>query len=215
MKIFLDTAEVDDIKRGLDWGVVDGVTTNPTHIANSGRPFKEVVKEICELVDGPVSVEVTSLEAQGMLEEAREVNQLGDNVVVKVPLIKEGIKAIGLMSKEGIRTNATLNFNAAQALLAAKAGADYVSPFVGRLDNVGQVGMDLVAQIKTIYDNYGFATEIIVAALRHPTHVLESALAGADICTMRMGIFEMLMDHPQTDKGLEQFLQDWEKVRVE
>lgn len=213
MKIFLDTAHVDQIKQALEWGIIDGVTTNPTHIAESGRPFIEVVTEICQLVKGPVSVEVTGLTANEMVAEAKRLNEISDNVVIKVPLIAEGVKAISHMADLGIRTNATLNFNAQQALLAAKAGASYVSPFVGRLDTIGHSGKELISQIKQIYDNYDYRTEIIVAAIRHPKHVLDAALVGADICTMRLEVFESLIAHPMTDKGLQRFLEDWKKVK--
>ncbi|RKY64115.1 MAG: fructose-6-phosphate aldolase [Candidatus Latescibacterota bacterium] len=212
MKFFLDTAKVDEIKKAVEWGIVDGVTTNPTHIADTGRPFLEVVREICSIVDGPISVEVISTEAEGMVREARDLASIHPNIVVKVPLIEEGIKAIKELSRMGIRTNATLNFSPAQALLAAKVGATYVSPFVGRLDAVGHIGMELVRQIKRIYDNYGFKTQIIVSAVRHPVHVLEAALAGADVVTMRYEIMKALFDHPLTDVGLETFLEDWKRV---
>ncbi len=213
MKIFIDTAKIDEIQEALEWGIIDGVTTNPSHIAATGRRFLEVVEEICALVKGPISVEVTAEDLEGMMKEARELSKMGDNIVIKVPLIKEGVKAIKAMTDEGIKTNATLNFSAAQALLAAKAGASYISPFVGRLDDIGHFGMDLVEQIKTIYDNYGYDTEIIVAATRTPQHVLESALVGADIVTMRLDIIDKLFKHPMTDIGLEAFLKDWEKVQ--
>ncbi|RKY70876.1 MAG: fructose-6-phosphate aldolase [Candidatus Latescibacterota bacterium] len=212
MKFFLDTAKVDEIRKAVEWGIVDGVTTNPTHIADTGRPFLEVVREICSIVDGPISVEVISTEAEGMVREARDLASIHPNIVVKVPLIEEGIKAIKELSRMGIRTNATLNFSPAQALLAAKVGATYVSPFVGRLDAVGHIGMELVRQIKRIYDNYGFKTQIIVSAVRHPVHVLEAALAGADVVTMRYEIMKALFDHPLTDVGLETFLEDWKRV---
>jgi len=212
MKFFLDTAKVEEIRKAVEWGIVDGVTTNPTHIADTGRPFLEVVREICSIVDGPISVEVISTEAEGMVREARDLASIHPNIVVKVPLIEEGIKAIKELSRMGIRTNATLNFSPAQALLAAKVGATYVSPFVGRLDAVGHIGMELVRQIKRIYDNYGFKTQIIVSAVRHPVHVLEAALAGADVVTMRYEIMKALFDHPLTDVGLETFLEDWKRV---
>jgi len=212
MKFFLDTAKVDEIRKAVEWGIVDGVTTNPTHIADTGRPFLEVVREICSIVDGPISVEVISTEAEGMVREARDLASIHPNIVVKIPLIEEGIKAIKELSRMGIRTNATLNFSPAQALLAAKVGATYVSPFVGRLDAVGHIGMELVRQIKRIYDNYGFKTQIIVSAVRHPVHVLEAALAGADVVTMRYEIMKALFDHPLTDVGLETFLEDWKRV---
>ena len=212
MKFFLDTANVEEIRKAVEWGIVDGVTTNPTHIAATGRPFLEVVREICSVVDGPISVEAVSTDSEGMVREAQELASLHPNIVVKVPLIDEGIKAIKELSRMGIRTNATLNFSPAQALLAAKVGATYVSPFVGRLDAVGHIGMELVRQIKRIYDNYGFKTQIIVSAVRHPVHVLEAALAGADVVTMRYDIMKALFDHPLTDVGLEMFLKDWKRV---
>jgi len=212
MKFFVDTAMIEEIKEANDWGILDGVTTNPTHISNQELPFKEVVEKICSIVDGPISVEAVSLDAAGMIKEARELVKIHDNIVVKIPLIKEGIKAIKVLSSEGIKTNATLNFSPTQALLAAKVGATYVSPFVGRLDDVSHSGMELVRQIRTIYDNYGYCTQIIVSAARHPMHVLEAALAGADVTTMRYEIMDKLFGHPMTDIGLEQFLKDWEKV---
>jgi transaldolase len=212
MEFFIDTAKVDEIKQASSWGIVDGVTTNPTKLAQAGRPFMEVVEEICQTIDGPVSVEAVSTEAGRIIEEARKLAGLHDNIVVKVPLIKEGIKAVKVLSAEGIKTNVTLNFSASQALLAAKVGATYISPFVGRLDEISQNGMELVQQIKTIYDNYGFKTKIIVAAARHPLHVLQAALIGADVTTMTIDIMENLFKHPLTDIGLEMFLNDWKKV---
>jgi transaldolase len=212
MKLFIDTAMIDEIKEAWSWGILDGVTTNPTHVAASGKKFRDVIEEICAIVDGPISAEAVSLDAEGIIKEAKEISKIHKNIVVKVPVIREGIKAVKQLSEMGIKTNMTLNFNASQALLAAKVGANYISPFVGRLDYINQVGMDLVRQIKQIYCNYGYETEIIVAAVRHPEHVLQSALIGADICTMRFDIMKMLYDHPLTDLGLEQFLKDWEKV---
>jgi transaldolase len=212
MKLFIDTAMIDEIKEAWSWGILDGVTTNPTHVAASGKKFHEVIEEICAIVDGPISAEAVSLDAAGIVKEAKEISKIHKNIVVKVPVIREGIKATKQLTELGIKTNLTLNFNASQALLAAKVGAAYISPFVGRLDYINQVGMDLVRQIKQIYCNYGYKTEIIVAAIRHPEHVLQSALIGADICTMRFDIMKMLYDHPLTDQGLEQFLKDWEKV---
>jgi len=212
MKLFIDTAMIDEIKEAWSWGILDGVTTNPTHVAASGKKFHEVIEEICAIVDGPISAEAVSLDAEGIVKEAKEISKIHKNIVVKVPVIREGIKATKQLTELGIKTNLTLNFNASQALLAAKVGAAYISPFVGRLDYINQVGMDLVRQIKQIYYNYGYKTEIIVAAIRHPEHVLQSALIGADICTMRFEIMKMLYDHPLTDRGLEQFLKDWEKV---
>ena len=212
MEFFIDTAKVDEIKEAMSWGIVDGVTTNPTKLAQAGRPFMEVVEGICRMINGPVSVEAVSTQAQGIIEEARKLASLHENVVVKVPLIKEGIKAVKVLSAEGIKTNVTLNFSASQALLAAKVGATYVSPFVGRLDEISHHGMELAQQIRTIYDNYGFKTKIIVAAARHPLHVLEAALIGADVTTMTFQIMENLFKHPLTDTGLEMFLDDWKKV---
>ena len=212
MKFFIDTAKVEEIKEALSWGILDGVTTNPSHIAATGRPFLEVVREICELVDGPISVEVGSVTAPEMIEEARKIAKMHKNIVVKVPVIREGIKAMKVLSAEGIKINATLNFSAVQALIAAKVGAAYISPFVGRLDDAGHYGMELVQQIKTIYDNYNFPTEIIVAAARNPLHVLDAALIGAHITTMRFDIMKALFEHPMTDTGLAKFLEDWAKV---
>ena len=212
MKFFIDTAKVEEIKEALSWGILDGVTTNPSHIAATGRPFLEVVREICELVDGPISVEVGSVTAPEMIEEARKIAKMHKNIVVKVPVIREGIKAMKVLSPEGIKINATLNFSAAQALIAAKVGAAYISPFVGRLDDAGHYGMELVQQIKTIYDNYNYPTEIIVAADRNPLHVLDAALIGAHITTMRFDIMKALFEHPMTDIGLAKFLEDWAKV---
>ncbi|AAC06476.1 fructose-6-phosphate aldolase [Aquifex aeolicus] len=212
MKFFLDTANVEEIKKAMEWGILDGVTTNPTLISKTGRPFKEVVKEILELVDGPVSLETVSLDAEGMIREGRMLAELGENVVVKIPMTPEGLKAVIALESEGIPTNVTLVFSPTQALLAAKAGASYVSPFVGRLDDISGEGMKLIEEIKTIFSNYEFDTEIIVASVRHPMHVLESALIGADICTMPFKVMEQLFKHPLTDIGLERFLKDWEKV---
>jgi len=212
MEFFIDTAEVKEIEEAKSWGIVDGVTTNPTKLAQAGRPLIEVVEEICQIIDGPVSVEAVSTESGQIVEEARKLAALHENIVVKVPLIKEGIKAVAILSDEGIKTNVTLNFSASQALLAAKVGATYISPFVGRLDEISQNGMELAQQIKTIYDNYGFKTKIIVAAARNPLHVLDAALIGADVTTMTFEIMENLFKHPLTDMGLEMFLDDWKKV---
>jgi len=212
MEFFIDTAKVDEIKEAISWGIVDGVTTNPTKLAQAGRTLMDVVEEICRIIDGPVSVEAVSPQAGQIIEEARKLAALHENIVVKVPLIKEGIKAVKVLSAEGIKTNVTLNFSPSQALLAAKVGATYVSPFVGRLDEISHHGMELAQQIKTIYDNYGFKTKIIVAAARHPLHVLEAALIGADVTTMTFEIMENLFKHPLTDTGLEMFLEDWKKV---
>ncbi len=212
MKFFIDTADINEIRTAMEMGMVDGVTTNPTLISKTGRPFMEVAKEIVETVPGPVSLEVVSLDTQGMVDEARQLAKLGDNVVIKIPMTVEGIKAVRILSEEGIKTNVTLVFSPLQALLAAKAGATYVSPFVGRLDDIGHDGMELIAQIVQIYDNYGFDTEIIVASIRHPQHVLQAALLGADIATIPFKVVKQLAKHPLTDVGIERFLEDWAKV---
>ncbi len=212
MKFFLDTANIEEIKKAMEWGILDGVTTNPTLISKTGRPFKEVVKEILEIVEGPVSLETVSLDAEGMIREGKMLAELGENVVVKIPLTPEGLKAVQALESEGIPTNVTLVFSPTQALLAAKAGASYVSPFVGRIDDISGDGMKLIEEVKTIFSNYEFDTEIIVASVRHPMHVLEAALIGADICTMPFKVMEQLFKHPLTDIGLERFLKDWEKV---
>ncbi|WP_456438101.1 fructose-6-phosphate aldolase [Desulfurobacterium sp.] len=212
MKFFIDTADVKEIKEAVELGLIDGVTTNPTLISKTGRPFKEVAREILELVDGPVSLEVVSLDSKGMIDEARQLAKLGDNVVIKIPMTTEGLKAVKVLSEEGIKTNVTLVFSPLQALLAAKAGATYVSPFVGRLDDIGHDGMELISQIVEIYGNYGFTTEIIVASIRHPKHVLEAALIGADIATIPFKVIAQLAKHPLTDIGIERFLEDWAKV---
>ncbi|PID74530.1 MAG: fructose-6-phosphate aldolase [Deltaproteobacteria bacterium] len=211
MKFFIDTANLDEIKQGLDMGMVDGVTTNPSLIARENRSFETIISDICAVVDGPVSAEVVSLDAEGMLAEARKLAQIAPNIVIKVPMVVEGLKAVKQLAAEGIHTNVTLVFSAAQALLAAKAGATYVSPFVGRLDDIGTPGMDLIGDIVTVYDNYGYQSEIIVASIRSPQHVLDSALLGADIATIPFKVISQLARHPLTDKGVEQFLADWEK----
>lgn len=214
MKFFLDTANVNEIKEAKSWAVLDGVTTNPSHVAKEGRGFIPLIEEICDIIPyGDVSVEVTSTDAEGMIKEAREFVKIRNNIVVKIPIIREGVKAISILSKEGIRINTTLCFSAMQALIAAKVGATYISPFVGRLDNAGTDGIELVRQIRSIYDQYGLKTQIISAALRHPKHVLESALAGAEIATMRFEILKQLFLHPLTDIGLEMFLNDWKKLK--
>lgn len=212
MKLFLDTADVTQIREAWSWGIVDGITTNPSHVAKTGRRLMDVYEEILNIVDCPVSLETVALDAPGIIEEARQLAKLHKNVVVKVPLLREGLKAVKVLSAEGIHTNVTTTFSALQALLAAKCGATYVSPFVGRLDYIGGDGMELVRQIKTINVNYGFKTEIIVAAIRHPKHVLDAALAGADICTMYFEFMEMLYQHPLTDIVVEQFLKDFAKI---
>ncbi len=212
MKFFIDTANIEEIKKANDLGLLDGVTTNPSLVAKEGRAFRELVKEICDIVDGPVNAEVVSTEKTGMLEEARDLATIADNIVVKIPLIAEGLKAVKVLSEEGIQTNVTLCFSPIQALMAAKAGASYISPFVGRLDDLSQVGMELVEQIASIYENYGYDTEIIVASVRNPLHVLDAALMGADIATIPYKVMEQLIKHPMTDIGLEKFLADWKKM---
>lgn len=212
MQLFIDTADVAQIREAWNWGIIDGVTTNPTHVMKTGRKPQEVYREILDLVDGPVSLETVSLEAKAIVKEGRALAKLGKNVVVKVPVIREGLKAVKALSSEGIKTNVTLNFSPLQALLAAKVGATYISPFVGRLDAVGHLGMDVVRQIRQIYDNYGYETQILTAAVRHPTHVLEAALAGSDVCTMFFDVLKQLYDHPLTDIGLDIFLKDWAKA---
>ncbi len=211
MKFFIDTGNIDEIKRGLEMGMVDGVTTNPSLIAKESKPFEEILKEICSIVDGPVSAEVVSLDAEGMVEEARQLVKIADNIVIKVPMIVEGLKAVKKLTAEGIKTNVTLIFSSSQALLAAKAGASFVSPFVGRLDDISQQGMDLVGDIMTVYENYGYNSEVIVASVRNPLHVMDAALIGADIATIPLKVIEQLAKHPLTDKGMAQFLADWEK----
>lgn len=211
MKIFADTANIEHIKEFAF--ILDGVTTNPTLAAREGKTFKEVIPEICKIVDGPISAEVLSLDAEGMIKEAREMSKWHKNVVIKIPMTVEGIKAIKQLSKEGIKTNCTLVFSANQALLAAKAGATYVSPFVGRLDDVGQDGMQVVAEILDIFDNYGFGTQVIVASVRHPRHVKQAALLGAHIATVPYEVLKKMFGHALTDKGIKAFLEDYKKVR--
>ncbi len=213
MKIFLDTAIVEEIRTVASWGVVDGVTTNPTLIARSGRKFEEVIQEICSIVDGPISAEVTALDAPGMVEEARPLARIHDNVVIKVPLNEEGLKATHALKAEGIRTNVTLIFSPTQALLAAKAGASYVSPFVGRLDDIGHLGMELVETIRDIFDNFEMDCEIITASVRSVQHVIDAALAGSDIATVPTKIMYQCLKHPLTDKGIDAFLKDWETAK--
>lgn len=212
MKIFIDTANVKEIKEAASLGLIDGVTTNPTLMAKEGRSPEQVLKEICALVSGPVSAEVISLECAGMVNEARLLVKLAKNIVVKIPLTKEGLKAVKILAEEGIKTNVTLCFSAAQALLVAKAGATYVSPFIGRLDDIAQEGMDLIRDIKKIYVNYDFKTQIIVASVRNPMHVVNAALIGADIATIPYQVIEQLIKHPLTDIGLDRFLEDYKKI---
>ena len=211
MKFFIDTANIEEIKKAHALGMVDGVTTNPSLIAKENRPFEELLQEICDLVDGPVNGEVVSLDAEGMIEEGRKLAAFHPNIVVKIPMTTEGLKAVKILSSENIRTNVTLIFSSTQALMAAKAGASYVSPFVGRLDDISQVGMDLVGEIMNIYSNYGYETEVIVASIRNPIHVVEAALIGADIATIPFKVIAQLAKHPLTDIGMEKFLADWEK----
>jgi len=215
MKFFLDTANVEQIRQAAAWGILDGVTTNPSLVAKEGRRLEEVIREICSIVQGPVSAEVTALDAEGMIQQAHELASWSPNVVVKIPLIPEGIKAVRVLSRESIRCNVTLCFSPVQALIAAKAGAAYISPFVGRLDDVGHDGLQLVEQILTIYRNYGFDTEVIVASCRTVTHVVQAALLGADIATIPFDVMQKLFQHPLTDKGLKAFLEDWEKLQAQ
>lgn len=212
MQFFIDSADVADIRKALALGLCDGVTTNPSLVAKTGRPFADVLREIVQLVPGPISAEVTAMDAEGMLKEARELARFGKQVVIKIPLIVEGLKAVKVLSQEGIQTNVTLCFSAVQALLAAKAGATYVSPFVGRLDDISQDGMALIADILQIYRHYGFRTKVLVASIRNPVHVLESAKLGADVATIPYSVIEQLAKHPLTENGLKKFLADWEKV---
>jgi transaldolase len=213
MQIFLDTANLDEIKAAMEVGLVDGVTTNPTLVAREKCKFKDRVIEICELVQGPVSAEVTALDLAGMLDEAREIAAWHKHVVVKIPLIPDGLRAIRQLDREGIETNCTLCFSLNQAYLAAKAGATYVSPFIGRLDDIGYDGMELIAEMRDVWDRYGFQTKILAASLRHPQHVRQCLLYGADVGTMPYKTFEQMVKHPLTDRGLESFLADWEKVK--
>ena len=212
MKFFIDTADVNEIREAESLGILDGVTTNPTLISRTGRPFKETIEEICSIVKGPVSAEVVSTDTESIIKEARELAKIADNIVVKVPLIKDGLKAVKALTSEGIKVNVTLCFSSNQALLAAKAGGTYISPFVGRLDDKGHTGMEVIDEIRTIYDNYGFETQIIVASIRNPLHVRDAALMGADIATIPFAVFNNIVKHPLTDAGLESFLADWEKV---
>jgi transaldolase len=213
MKIFLDTANLDEIRAGMELGLVDGVTTNPSLVAKEHCGFKQRVIEICELVQGPVSAEVTAVDTEGMLNQAREISGWSKHVVVKIPLIPEGLRAIRQLDREGIETNCTLCFSLNQAFLAVKAGATYVSPFIGRLDDIGHDGMELIAEMREVWDRYGFKTQILAASLRHPVHVRQALLFGADIATMPYKTFELMVKHPLTDKGLKAFLDDWEKVK--
>ncbi len=212
MKFFIDTANLDEIKEAASMGVLDGVTTNPSLVAKEGRDFNELLKEIVEVVDGPISAEVVSTNYEGMISEAEELVKIHKNIVIKIPLIPEGIKAVKTLSDKGIKTNVTLCFSAAQALLAAKAGATYISPFVGRLDDIGHDGMELIQQIVNIYSNFGYQTEVLVASIRHPLHLIWAAEMGADVATIPFGVIKKLFNHPLTDIGLENFLNDWKKL---
>ena len=213
MKFFIDTANLDEIREAASIGILDGVTTNPTLISREKGEPKEIFKAICEIVDGPVSAEAVSLNWEGMVKEGRELAKIHSNIVVKIPMTKDGLKAVKQLAEEGIRTNVTLIFSPIQALLAARAGASFVSPFVGRLDDIATEGMQLVEQIQQIFENYGITTEIIVASIRHTMHVVETAMIGADIATIPFKVIEQMMKHPLTDKGIDSFLKDWEKVK--
>ena len=212
MEIFLDTADIVEIKKGVAYGLVDGVTTNPSLIAKTGKTFEQVVKEIVEVVDGPINLEPVGLTVDEIVKEGRMMAKIHENVVVKVPMLREGMKAVKILSEEGINTNVTLIFSPSQALLSAKAGAAYVSPFIGRLDDISLNGMDLIDQILEIYDNYGFPTKVLVASVRHPMHVVEAARLGADVVTMPFKVLEQMFDHPLTEIGVKKFLEAWEKV---
>ncbi|BAT72155.1 transaldolase [Thermosulfidibacter takaii ABI70S6] len=212
MKFFLDTAFVDEIREVASWGILDGVTTNPTLVAKTGRKYREVLEEICSIVDGPVSAEVLSLDYEGMIREARELAKIHPNIAIKIPMTKDGLKAVKTLSEEGIKTNVTLIFSPSQALLAAKAGATFVSPFVGRLDDISHEGMELISTIVPVLKDYDFKTEVIVASVRHPRHVVEAAQIGADIVTVPYKVMEQLLKHPLTDIGIKRFLDDWKQA---
>ena len=213
MKFFIDTANLDEIREAATCGIVDGVTTNPSLVAKEGRKFEDVIAEICGIVDGPISAEVTALDYEGMLVQAKPLARIHKNVTIKVPLTKEGLRACKTLRGEGTAVNVTLCFSPAQALLAAKCGATFISPFIGRLDDVSIEGMELIRQIRAIYDNYGFTTQILAASIRHPMHVVDCALAGADVGTMPYKVMTQLYEHPLTDIGLKKFLEDWEKLK--
>lgn len=212
MKIFIDSGDIGEIREAQAMGVIDGVTTNPSLLAKAGKPTRAAIAEICEVVDGPISAEVVAVDKEGILREGRELAKIHKNVVVKVPLIDEGLKAVRILTQEGTRTNVTLCFSAAQALLAAKAGATYISPFVGRIDDTAGDGMDLISQICTIYKNYGFTTEVLTASVRHPVHFVQAALIGAHVATLPLKVIKQLTRHPLTDIGLKQFLEDAKKI---
>jgi transaldolase len=211
MKFFIDTAKIEEIKEAASLGILDGVTTNPSLVSKTGKNFRELLDEILKIVDGPVSAEVIATDYDGIVKEGKDLSKIHKNIVVKVPLIKEGLKAVKTLSEEGVKTNVTLCFSPSQALLAAKAGATYISPFVGRLDDVSTSGMDLISQIVQIYRNYDYKTEVLVASIRHPLHVVEAALIGADVCTIPFDVINKLFNHPLTDVGLDKFLNDWKK----
>lgn len=213
MKIFIDTANIEEIKAANEWGIIDGVTTNPTLVAKEGKDFKSMVNQILSIVDGPISVEVISTDSEGMVQEALVMSKWSKNIVIKIPMIPEGLKAVKILNEKGIKTNVTLVFSVNQAILAAKAGATYVSPFIGRLDDIGHDGMQIIRDMVQIYKLYGFKTEIIVASVRHPLHVIESAKIGAHVATIPYNVIEKMFKHPLTDNGLEKFLKDWEKVQ--
>jgi len=213
MKLFLDTANIEEIRKAASMGLIDGVTTNPTLISREKKEFIPLIKEICSIISGPVSVEAISENAQDIVEEAEKLSSLAENIVIKIPMTQEGLKAVKILKEKKIKTNVTLVFSPLQALLAAKAGANYVSPFVGRLDDISHFGMEIVEEILTIFKNYNFKTEVIVASIRHPIHVLQAALIGADIATIPFSVIEKLTKHPLTDIGIERFLKDWEKVK--
>lgn len=212
MKFFIDTADIAEIREAAAMGVLDGVTTNPSLVAKTGKTFRAVLAEIVEVVDGPISAEVTAVDFDGIRKEAKELAAIHDNIVVKIPVIPEGVKAVKWCRDNGIRTNVTLCFHPLQALIAAKAGASYISPFVGRLDDISHDGMELVSQIRSVYDNYGYDTEVLVASVRHPMHVVQAGMIGADVVTMPFKVIQSLLRHPLTDTGLERFLADWKKV---
>ncbi len=213
MKIFVDTANLDEIRELASWGVIDGVTTNPTLVAKSGRSFKEIVKEIFDIIDGPISLEAISTKAEEIIKEARNLAKIHKNVVVKIPMTPDGLKAVKILSKEGIKTNVTLVFSSNQALLAAKAGATYVSPFIGRLDDIGKEGMKVIEEIMDIFNNYKMETQVIVASIRHPIHVIQAARLGAHIATVPPDVIKKMVGHSLTDVGIDKFLKDWEKVK--
>lgn len=213
MKIFIDTANIEEIKTANEWGVIDGVTTNPSLVAKEGKDFKSIINQILSIVDGPISVEVISTDAEGMVKEALDMSKWSKNIVIKIPMIPEGLKAVKMLNEKGVKTNVTLVFSVNQAILAAKAGATYVSPFIGRLDDIGHDGMQIIRDLVQIYKLYDFKTEIIVASVRHPLHVIESAKIGADVATIPFGVIEKMFKHPLTDIGLEKFLKDWGKVK--